>query len=99
MLLHSNTARAPFIERNQGETALVDFSRHNRRDKETRSNEEDVDADKSAGKSWKARVLQNDGQDRDGAQTVNVWSVVHALGFQGVARAGTASDFFISPQA
>jgi hypothetical protein len=65
--------RPPRVEAAQGDAAgALDLAEQQARDQEAGDDEEDVDPDVAAGEEGDARVTEENGADRDGAQALDI---------------------------
>jgi hypothetical protein len=68
-----DAAHAPRIEATEIDAPrVIQLTKDVRRDQEAGDDEEDVDPHVAAGKKWNTRVIEHDGKDRDGAESLDV---------------------------
>lgn len=68
---------AAFVELGEAEVTALERADQDARDEEPRDDEEDVHAHVPAAETREPEVEENDGQHRQGAQSIDVGTVVH----------------------
>jgi len=75
-----DSANAAFIEVQETEAPMICFLKNQRGDQVSADDEEDINTHITARKSGQASVKQDHRNNRNGAQTIDFWPVLHRNG-------------------